>query len=233
MRPASSASSRPAHSGIVSPGSSLPPGSTQYGSLSGFWCRTRSRAPSRSTTAATRTPKSIPITARSLPMRRVYPPGGLRDVRRLFLLALRPAQLRDLGLQLVAGFDHQAQTFVFGERSVIGFEDTGLCGWVAAGSMAVVKEDGEPFVLHPGELQDRVQVGGYGLVARSSGNRRVEQLIAPRGGYRRSGRRDRSRLPGLDPGVRRDGGRKARHPLSPPPYYRQLPNHRVRYPRSL
>src|SRR5215208_2553833 len=111
-------------------------------------------------------------------MRRVYPPGVLRDVRRLFLLALRPAQLRDLGLQFVAGFEHQAQTFVFGERAVVGFEDTGFGGWVAAGSMAPVKEDGEPFVFHPGELQDRVQVGGYGLDARSSGYRRVEQLPA-------------------------------------------------------
>ncbi len=133
VRPVSSASSRPAHSGIVSPGSSLPPGSTQYGSLSGFWWRTRSRAPSRSTTAATRTPKSIPRDSRSLPMRRVYPRGDqgeLRDVRRLFLLAMRSAEVRDLGLQLVAGLEHQAQTFVFGEMSVVGFEDTGLGGWV-------------------------------------------------------------------------------------------------------
>src|ERR671921_333887 len=161
------------------PGSSLPPGSTQYGSLSGFWWRTRSSAPSRSTTAATRTPKSILRAARSLPMQRVYPredQGELRDVRRLFLLALGQAQVQDLGLQLVACFEHQAQTFVFGEMSVVGFEDTGLGGWVISGRTAVVKEDGEPFVLYAGELQDRVQVGGYGLVARSSGNRRVEQL---------------------------------------------------------
>src|ERR687898_3566222 len=102
-------------------------------------------------------------------MRRVYPRGDqgeLRDVRRLFVSALRSAEVRDLGLQLVAGFQHQAQTFVFGEMSVVGFEDTCLRGWVASGSTAVVKEDGEPFVLHTGELQDRVQVGGYCLVAR-------------------------------------------------------------------
>src|SRR5215210_6854433 len=114
-------------------------------------------------------------------MWRVYPRGDqgeLRGVRRLFVPALRLTELRDLGLQLVAGFEHQAQTFVFGEMSVVGFEDTGLGGRVAAGSTAVAKEDGEPFVLHPGELQNRVQVGGYGLVARSSGNRRVEQLLA-------------------------------------------------------
>src|SRR5687767_3600255 len=179
VRPVSSASSRPAHSGIVSSGSSLPPGSTQYGCLSGFWWRTRSRAPSRSTTAATRTPKSIPITVRSLPMRRVYPRGDqeeLRDVRRLFVPALRSAEVRDLGFQFVAGFEHQAQTFVFGEMSVVGFDDTGLGGWVAARSTAVVKVDGEPFVFYSGELQDRVQVGGHGLVARSCGYRRVEQL---------------------------------------------------------
>src|ERR671916_2236824 len=100
VRPVSSASSRLAHSGIVSPGSSLPPGSTQYGSLSGFWWRIRSRAPSRSTTDATRTPKSILRAARSLPIQRVYPrgdQGDLRDVRRIFLLALRQAQVRDLG----------------------------------------------------------------------------------------------------------------------------------------
>ena len=47
-----------------------------------------------------------------------------------------------------------------------------------AGRTAVVEEDGEPFVFYPGELQDRVQVSGYGLVARSSGYRRVEQLAA-------------------------------------------------------
>src|ERR687898_3107278 len=149
--------------------------------MSGFWWRTRSSAPSRSTTAATRTPKSILRAARSLPMQRVYPredQGELRDVRRLFLLALRQAQVRDLGLQLVACFEHQAQTFVFGEMSVVGFEDTGLGGWVGAGHTAVVKEDGEFFVLPPGELQDRVQVGGYGLVICSSGNSRVEQLPA-------------------------------------------------------
>src|SRR5919112_1235670 len=164
VRPVSSASSRLAHSGIVSPGSSLPPGSTQYGSLSGFWWRTRSKAPSRSTTDATRTPKSISTTVRSLPMRRVYPRGELRDVCRLFLLAMRSTELRDLGLQLVAGFEHQAQTSVFGEMSVIGFDDTGFGGRVMAGSTAVAKEDTEPFVFYPGELQDRVQIGGYGLV---------------------------------------------------------------------
>src|SRR5918995_758914 len=181
VRPVSSASSRLAHSGIVSPGSSLPPGSTQYGSLSGFWWRTRSRDPSRSTTAATRTPKSIPRAVRSLPMRRVYPwedQGELRDVCRLFLLVMRSAELRDLGLQLVAGLEHKTQTFVFGEMPIVGFEDTGLGGWVAARSAAVVREDGEPFVLHPGEVQDRVHVGGYGLVGRSAGYRRVEQLPA-------------------------------------------------------
>src|SRR5215208_456245 len=145
VRPVSSASSRPAHSGIVSPGSSLPPGSTQYESLSGFWWRTRSRVPSRSTTAATRTPKSISRASRSLPMRRVYPRGDqgeLRDVRRLLFLALRPAEVRDLGLHLVAGLEHQTQTFVFGEMPIVGFEDTRLGGWVVAGRTAVVKEHG-------------------------------------------------------------------------------------------
>src|ERR671911_476012 len=114
-------------------------------------------------------------------MRRVYPrgdQGGLRGVRRLFVPALRSAELRDLGLQLVAGFEHQAQTFVFGEMSVVGFEDTGLGGWVGAGHTAGGKEDGELFVLHPRELQDRVQVGGNGIVISSSGNSRVEQLPA-------------------------------------------------------
>src|SRR5688572_2648632 len=123
----------------------------------------------------------MPKASRSLPMWRVYPrvdQGGLRYVRPLFLLALRPAEARDLDLQLVAGLEHQTQTFVFGEMPVVGFEDTGLGGWVAARSTAVVKEDGQSFVLHPGELQDRVSVGGYGLIAHSSGNRRVEQLPA-------------------------------------------------------
>src|SRR5215217_2325989 len=111
-------------------------------------------------------------------MRRVYPRGELRDVRRLFVPALRSAEVRDLGLQLVAGFEHQAQTFVFGEMSFVSLEDTGLRGWVTVGSTAVVKEDGEPFVLHTGELQDRVQVGSYGLVVRSSAYRRVEPFPA-------------------------------------------------------
>jgi hypothetical protein len=75
-------------------------------------------------------------------MQRVYPredQGELRDVRRLFLLALGQAQVRDLDLQLVACFEHQAQTFVFREMSVVGFEDTGLGGWVISGRTAVVK----------------------------------------------------------------------------------------------
>src|SRR5918998_834462 len=62
--------------------------------------------------------------------------------------------------------------------SVVGFDDSGLGGWVMAGRTAVVEEVGEPFVFYPGELQDRVQVSGYGLVDLSCGYRRVEQIPA-------------------------------------------------------
>ena len=45
-------------------------------------------------------------------------------------------------------------------------------------------------------------------------------------------RRDRGRLPGLDPGSRRRR-RKARRTPSPPPRHRRLPDHRSRHPGSL
>src|SRR5215212_5241710 len=102
------------------------------------------------------------------------PGRELRDVCRFLFLVLRPVEVRDLGLQLFAGPKHQAQALVFGEMPVVHFQNSGFGGWVDARVTAMARESGEPFVLHSSELQDRVQVGGYRLVGRSSGRRRVE-----------------------------------------------------------
>jgi hypothetical protein len=55
------------------------PGKTQYGSRSGPWWRTKSRAPSRATTALTRMPKSMLEELRSLPMRGEYTFGEAQE----------------------------------------------------------------------------------------------------------------------------------------------------------
>src|SRR5215207_9574303 len=85
---------------------------------------------------------------------------------------------RGLILQLVAGFEHQAQAVLFREIPVVIFEDLGLGGRVDARGQPVPAEAGEAFVFGPGELQDRVEVGGYGRVFYTSCDRRAEQFSA-------------------------------------------------------
>src|SRR3954447_7597753 len=115
-----------------------------------------------------RQPKAKKLTAEML--------TALRDVGSLFFLVLGPAEARDLGLQFAARPEHQSEPLGFGQMAaVVVLQDASLGGRVDAGSTAVATEFGEPLVFS-GEVEDRVQVGCDGLVARSSGDGGVEQF---------------------------------------------------------
>src|SRR5215203_909272 len=59
--------------------------------------------------------------------------------------------------------------------ATVVFEDSAFGGRIDAGGEALATEFGQPFVFS-GEIEDRVHVGGHGLVLHSSGNGRVEQF---------------------------------------------------------